>query len=63
VLLSVEDNANQEKSDQGPEDWRPPNEGVWCDYATRWISIKTEYSLSVDAEEKSALEEMLGACA
>ncbi len=52
-----------EKSDKGPEDWRPPNEAEWCGYATRWIGIKTEYGLSVDAAEKAALEEMLGACA
>ncbi|MBA4116431.1 MAG: HNH endonuclease [Rubrobacter sp.] len=63
VLLSVEDNANQSKGDKGPEAWKPPNEAARCDYAERWISIKAKYDLSVNAEEKTALEDMLGTCA
>jgi hypothetical protein len=62
VLLSVEDNANQEKGDKGPEAWKPPNENEWCDYAERWISIKSKYNLSVNEQEKEALEQMLGTC-
>ncbi len=62
VLLSVEDNANQSKGDKGPEAWKPPNEAVWCDYAERWISIKDKYDLSINPEEKEALEGMLGRC-
>ena len=62
VLLSVEDDANQEKGDKGPEAWRPPNEAIWCDYAVRWVGIKSDYGLSVNPEEKDALGEMLDAC-
>ena len=62
VLLSVEDDANQEKGDKGPEAWRPPNEGIWCDYASRWIGIKSDYGLSVNPGEKTALSEMLDTC-
>ena len=62
VLLSVEDNANQEKGDKGPEAWKPPNKGEWCDYADRWISIKTKYDLSVNEQEKEALDQMLSTC-
>ncbi len=63
VLLSVEDNANQSKGDKGPETWKPPNEAEWCDYAERWIQIKGKYDLSVNEQEKAALEQMLGTCA
>ena len=63
VLLSVEDNANQQKGDKGPEAWKPPNEDEYCDYAQRWISIKSKYDLSVNEQEKAALEQMLGTCA
>ncbi len=63
VLLSVEDNANQQKGDKGPEAWKPPNEEEWCDYAQHRIEIKAEYDLSVDEQEKEALEQMLGTCA
>ncbi len=63
VLLSVEDNANQEKGDKGPEAWKPPNEDEWCDYATRWVSIKSKYELSANPDEKTELNKMLGTCA
>jgi hypothetical protein len=63
VLLSVEDNANESKGDKDPAAWKPPNEEEWCDYAQRWVSIKAEYDLSVDEEEKETLEQMLGDCA
>jgi hypothetical protein len=36
---------------------------VWCDYAERWISIKSTYYLSVNPDEKAHLEEMLNTCA
>ncbi len=62
VLLSVEHNANQSKEDRDPVTWKPPNEEGWCEYAQRWISIKSEYDLSVGEEEKEALEHMLGDC-
>ena len=62
VVLSVEDNANQEKGDKGPEAWKPPNEAEWCDYADRWISIKAKYDLSVNEQEKEALNQMLNTC-
>lgn len=62
VVLSVEDNANQEKGDKGPEAWRPPNEKIWCDYAVRWVGIKSDYGLSVNQQEKDALTEMLDTC-
>ena len=62
VLLSAEDNANQEKGDKGPEAWKPPNEAEWCDYAVRWIGIKDKYDLSVNEQEKEALKQMLDTC-
>jgi Protein of unknown function (DUF1524) len=62
VLLSVEDNANQAKGDKGPESWKPPNQAEWCDYATRWVKIKSKYSLSVNEQEKDALTQILDNC-
>jgi hypothetical protein len=61
-LLSVEDNANQEKGDKGPEAWKPPNRTIWCSYARRWISVKSDYTLSINPQEKAALKQMLSAC-
>jgi Protein of unknown function (DUF1524) len=62
VLLTAEDNANQAKGDKGPEAWKPPDKAEWCDYAERWIQLKSKYSLSVNEQEKEALQEMLGTC-
>ena len=62
VLLSVEDNANQEKGDKGPEAWKPPNRAIWCSYARRWIGVKSDYALTVNPQEKAALKQMLPTC-
>ena len=62
VVLSVEDNANQEKGDKGPEAWKPPNQAEWCDYAKRWVQIKGKYDLSVNEQEKRTLVQMLNGC-
>ena len=61
-LLSVEDNANQEKGDKGPEAWKPPNRTIWCSYAKRWIGVKSNYELTVNPQEKAALKQMLSTC-
>ncbi|HEX2728829.1 MAG TPA: HNH endonuclease family protein [Rubrobacteraceae bacterium] len=62
VLLSVEDNANQEKGDKGPEAWKPPNRRYHCEYARRWVWIKSDWDLTVNPQEESALRQMLGTC-
>ncbi|MGI9050643.1 MAG: hypothetical protein ACR2GU_14925 [Rubrobacteraceae bacterium] len=62
MVLSVEDNANQQKGDKGPEAWKPPNQAEWCDYAKRWVQIKAKYDLSVNEQEKQALVQMLNGC-
>lgn len=62
VLLTAEDNANQEKSDKGPEEWVPSNENYKCEYARRWTNIKHDWRLSIVPAEKSALTSMLDTC-
>lgn len=62
VLLSTDAGANRTKGDKGPEAWRPPNRDYWCEYARRWIWIKSDWRLSVNPAEKSSLREMLGTC-
>ena len=39
-LLSVEDNANASKSDDGPEERKPPRAAYHCAYSNKWINIK-----------------------
>lgn len=61
-LLAADAGENRSKGDRGPEAWRPPDESAWCDYAIRWTQVKSEYELSVNPDEKTSLEEMLGTC-
>lgn len=62
VLLATDDGTNQSKGDKGPEAWRPPNRDYWCEYAGRWVEVKSVWSLTVTGAERDALEEMLGTC-
>lgn len=62
VLLSADAGENRSKGDKGPEAWKPSNQSELCDYATRWIQIKSDYDLSVNPQEKDALTQMLGTC-
>jgi hypothetical protein len=62
VLLSADDGANQAKGDKGPEAWKPPNQDYWCEYARRWIWIKSDWRLTVNPAEKSSLRQMLETC-
>jgi hypothetical protein len=62
VLLSTDAGANRTKGDKGPEAWKPPNQDYWCEYARRWIWIKSDWRLTVRHAEKSSLREMLATC-
>ncbi|AHY46651.1 Protein of unknown function (DUF1524) [Rubrobacter radiotolerans] len=61
-LLAADAGENRSKGDRGPEAWRPPDEGAWCDYAVRWTLVKRDYALSVTSEERTSLREMLDTC-
>jgi hypothetical protein len=62
VLPSADAGANRAKGDKGPEAWKPPNQDYWCEYARRWIWIKSDWRLSVNPAEKSSLRTMLETC-
>ena len=61
-LVAVAPSANRSKGSRGPEDWRPPNEDYWCDYATDWLKIKDKWELTATDREWIALREMLDTC-
>ena len=60
-LTATTAKINSAKSDHDPASWTPPKAGR-CDYATRYISVKARYRLSVDRSEKKALGRLLNAC-
>ncbi len=61
-LWAVTDNVNQSKSDQTPDEWKPPLESDWCEYARAYTHVKYLYKLTVNSAEEGALEDMLGTC-
>jgi hypothetical protein len=61
-LLAVDSSDNERKGDSDPSEWRPPRQEFWCTYAKDWISVKTEWDLTITSSEKSALNEMLHTC-
>lgn len=63
-MIAVTASANGSKGDKGPEDWKPPDEAYWCQYATDWTEIKARWVLTMTwAEaEAEAILEMLDTC-
>ena len=61
-LIAVSASANRSKSDQTPATWKPANKAYWCSYATSWITVKKNRSLTITSAEKSALSSMLSTC-
>ena len=61
-LIAVTSGANRSKGAKGPEEWRPPDEGYWCRYATDWTEVKMEWGLTMTQRETEAIIEMLDTC-
>lgn len=61
-LIAVTDSINQEKGDQAPDEWLPPESGYHCTYAAMWVGSKHKWELTVTESEKSALERALASC-
>lgn len=57
-LIAVDDDINKEKSDQGPDEWRPPLKSYWPEYARKWRAVKQKYNLFISPSEEAALQEM-----
>ncbi|MFF2651980.1 HNH endonuclease family protein [Streptomyces sp. NPDC058045] len=61
-LIAVTDNVNQAKGDKDPAKWMPPRTEYHCLYAREYVQVKHYYKLSVDDDEKNALQEILQGC-
>ena len=62
-LIAVQASANRAKGSRSPAEWKPPDRGYWCQYATDWMAIKNTWELTAVEPEAEALREMLGTCA
>jgi hypothetical protein len=61
-LQAVDGPANQEKSDQGPATWLPPDARYRCLYVTRFAFVVRRYDLGIDDADRAAIDRVLGAC-
>ncbi|WKG05620.1 HNH endonuclease family protein [Mycolicibacterium sp. HK-90] len=61
-LLAVAGKANQDKGDQEPAHWMPPNRAFWCQYAVQFTEVLRGYALPVDAASAVVLREATGTC-
>jgi len=61
-LQAVDGPSNQEKSDQGPATWLPPDRAYRCLYVTRFAFVVHRYRLSIDDPDRAAIDRVLGAC-
>jgi hypothetical protein len=62
ALIAVSASANRSKSDQSPDQWLPPASSVHCRYATAWIDVKYQWTLTVTSSERDRLQQLLAAC-
>ena len=61
-LLAVAGKANQDKGDQEPAAWMPPNTAFWCQYAVAFIAVVRGYQLAVDEPSAQRLREAAKTC-
>ena len=61
-LVAASPPSNRAKSDNRPDEWRPPRPESWCAYADRWVTVKVSYGLTVTSSERDALGQMLDTC-
>ena len=46
-LIAVTARANRSKGAKGPEEWGPPEQSYWCQYATDWTEVKARWELTM----------------
>jgi Protein of unknown function (DUF1524) len=61
-LLAVAGGVNQDKGDQEPATWMPPNAAFHCQYAMQFIEVLRGYALPVDVPSATALRGAAATC-
>jgi hypothetical protein len=61
-LLAVDGQANQDKGDQPPATWMPPNHAFWCQYSVQFANVLRGYGLPVDAPSAMMLHQAAATC-
>ena len=61
-LVAISSRHNRSKGARGPEEWAPPDNMLWCDYATDWAEIKQRWDLTMTPVESELVMDMLETC-
>jgi Protein of unknown function (DUF1524) len=61
-LIAVQGEANQDKGDEEPADWMPPNHAFWCQYAVQFVAVLRGYGLPVDQRSAVVLRDAAATC-
>ncbi len=61
-LLAVAGKPNQDKGDQEPAHWMPPNQAFWCQYAVQFVEVLRGYALPVDTPSAGVLRDAASTC-
>ena len=61
-LVAISSRHNRSKGARGPEEWAPPDNMLWCDYALDWAEIKAQWNLTMTPVESAIVMDMLGTC-
>ena len=61
-LVAISSRHNRSKGARGPEEWAPPDNALWCDYASDWAEIKERWDLTMTPVESEIVMDMIGTC-
>ncbi len=61
-LIAISSRYNRSKGARGPEEWAPPSNALWCQYALDWTEIKERWGLTMTPVESEIVMDMLGTC-
>ena len=60
--MAISARHNRSKGARGPEEWAPPDNALWCQYALDWTEIKAHWGLTMTQRESEIVMDMLGTC-
>ncbi len=61
-LLATDAGANRSKGLKAPHQWMPPRKEYYCDYISRWTTIKAKYGLTYLPQETVYIEQVAVWC-
>lgn len=62
ALIAVSAASNRAKGASDPTEWLPPRSADLCPYLAAWIGVKSRWGLSVDADERVTLADLVRQC-